>query len=124
MSIFGMNVEDMPEFVGLASGEYEITVEKAEATTSKNNDPMLVLFLSVISEDPDFNNQKLRHYNMLPDKNSEHYDLQLKSTRAMCETLGITGDPEIEDFAGLTGRILVQAAAEEGGFPQIKRFLK
>lgn len=124
MALFDMDVEDMPEFKQLESGEYEAIISKAESGASKAGNPMLTLGLTIQSEDPDINNSKVTYYHMIPQKQNEYYDIQLKSTKAMCEALGLDGNPELDDFNGLECRILVEGPAEEGGFPSVKRFLK
>ncbi len=126
MALFSMNVEDMPEFRNPDPGEYDAVITKVEETTSKKGDPMLVFYLSINSEDPDVNGSKVCYYHMVPDSSSEHYNLQLKSTRSFCEALGVNGNPEADDFINLECRILLENRESDDGsvFSSVKRFLK
>ena len=119
-----MDVGDMPEFKNPEAGEYEANIVKADLTNTKKGDPMLVLQVKLVSEDPDINGSKYKYYHVLPNKKNEYYDMQLKSSRALCENLGIEGDPDPEDFENLDCRVLLQIDnLDNGEFPSIKRIL-
>jgi len=126
MPLFSMNVEDMPEFKNPDPGEYEAVITKVEETQSRKGDPMLVFHMRIQDDDPDINGSTLRYYHMVPNPNSDYYDNQLKSTRALCEALSVGGQPEIDDFVNLDCRIVVENRETDDGsvFPSVKRFVK
>ena len=125
MALFGMAVEDMPEFKNPDAGEYDATIVKSELTESRKKDPMIVLTVALDSEDPDINGSKLKYYHMVPDKKNEYYDMQIKSTQRLCVNLGLDGDPEIEDFEGIQCRVMVTISENDSGdeFANIKSIL-
>ena len=126
MALFGMAVEDMPEFKNPDPGDYEGAIVKAEEAESRAGKPMLVLTVRLICDDPDINNSQLKYYHSIPQKGSEYYDLQNKSTRALCEALALEGELEADDFLNLDCRVAVELRqmADGSEFPGIKRFLK
>jgi len=114
LALFDMNVEEMPEFKAPDAGEYDATVKSVELSeTKKNKDPMLVFTFSLASADPDVNGTTMKYWHVLPIKGSEYGALQYKSTRALCENLGVDGNPEVEDFVGAECRLLL----EDGEMP-------
>jgi len=125
MALFDMDVGDMPEFKNPDPGEYDAIITKAELTeTKKNKDPMIVLTARINSDDPDVNGTSYKYYHVLPVKKSDFYQMQLKSTRALCENLGIDGNPEVDDFENVECRILLEITSNDNGeFANIKRIL-
>lgn len=109
MPLFDMNVEDMPTFEPVPEGDYDAVVSAAELAESKNGEPMIVFTFQLQDSDPDVNGRKLKYWHMLPgDPKGEYYRLRLQTTRALCEALGIEGNPEVEDFVGASAKVRIE----------------
>ena len=104
----------------LPVGEYDATIDKAEAGTSRSSgNPMLILTFRVAPEDypPDYEAENapdgtpLTLYITATDDARSRYRM-----RKICEALGVAATTEVDpnEFMGLTGKITVEHEEYEG----------